>query len=90
MFGGWGIYKEGVMFGLVDEGELFLKVGESNRAECEAMGCLPYVYVRKDGRRVTMSFWSVPEGMLESPAEILRLAEQSHAAAVGIASRKKR
>ncbi len=25
MFGGWGIYKEGIMFGLVDEDELFLR-----------------------------------------------------------------
>ncbi len=90
MFGGWGIYKEGAMFGLVDEDELFLKVGASNRAEFEAMGCSPYTYARKDGKRVAMSFWSVPEEMLESPPELLRLAEQSYAVAVENASRARR
>lgn len=87
MFGGWGIYKEGVMFGLVDEDELFLKVGTSNRAEFEAMGSSPYTYAKKDGKRVTMSFWSVPEEMLESPPELTQLAERSHIVAVENAPR---
>ncbi len=90
MFGGWGIYKDGIMFGLVDESELFLKVGELNRAEREALGCSPYVYARKDGKKVTMSFWSVPSDALESPAELLRLAEQSYAVAVMVAPRPRR
>ena len=32
MFGGWGIYKDGVMFALVARDQLFLKVDDGNRA----------------------------------------------------------
>ncbi len=32
MFGGHGLYADGVMFGLLDDGELFLKTDEETRA----------------------------------------------------------
>ena len=31
MFGGFGIYKDGVMFGIVVDGELYFKVDDTNK-----------------------------------------------------------
>jgi DNA transformation protein len=41
MFGGWGIYKDGVMFALIARDQLYLKVDDDNRAAYDAAD-LPY------------------------------------------------
>ncbi len=42
MFGGWGIYKNGLIFAINSDGELYFKVGDSNRADFEKVGSHPY------------------------------------------------
>src|SRR5438034_10598132 len=56
MFGGWGLYHDGLFFALVFEDSLYLKVDDENRAEFEAAGLAAFVYVTKDGDRMTMSY----------------------------------
>jgi Regulator of competence-specific genes len=46
MFGGAGIYREGVMFALVFDGAIFLKVDEASIPEFEREGSRPFVYTR--------------------------------------------
>ena len=38
MFGGWGIYKDGVMFALIAHDQLYLRVDDGTRAAYEAAG----------------------------------------------------
>ncbi len=78
MFGGYGVYKDGVIFGIIVDDELYLKVDASNQAEYEKLGSAPFVYTAKGGKKLMMSYWKVPAEMLESPEELLRLAEQSY------------
>lgn len=66
MFGGWGLYVDGLIVAIVIDGELLLKVDEASRDAFEAAGCRPFLY-RAKGREVPMSYWSVPESALDSP-----------------------
>lgn len=70
MFGAHGVYREGVIFAIVIDGGVYLKVDAGNRAAFEAAGCAPYVYAM-EGRALPLSYWSVPAEALES-AETMR------------------
>ncbi|MCY7354913.1 MAG: TfoX/Sxy family protein [Lysobacter sp.] len=65
MFGGWGVYIDGTMIGLVDDEMLYLKVDEQTRTQFEAAGSAPFVYDSKT-RQITMSYWSAPEESMDS------------------------
>jgi len=64
MFGGVGIYGEGVFFALIADDALYLKVGDSNRAEFEAAGSRP---LRPWGDHRVMQYWELPADVLEEP-----------------------
>jgi DNA transformation protein and related proteins len=49
MFGGCGLYARGVMFGLLDDDELFLKTDEQSRPRFLAAGCRSWVYPGNPG-----------------------------------------
>jgi len=76
MFGGYGIYKENVMFAIIVEDELYFKVDETNREEFEKRGSRPFTYESR-GKTVTMSYWEVPAEVMDDPQEIRRWAEIS-------------
>jgi len=81
MFGGAGLFKGGVMFGLIAEGELYFKIGDTNRADFEAQKSEPFTYVAAT-RTVVMSYWFVPEDIVENPEELSAWAAKAHAAAL--------
>ena len=78
MFSGFGLYKEGIMAGLVVGDELYLKVDVSNQAEYEAMGSVPFSYERKDGKTVALSYWKTPADVLENTDALVRLFDLSY------------
>jgi DNA transformation protein len=93
MFGGFGIYSEGVFFALVSsQGILYFRVGDVNRADFEKAGSEPFMpYSRVKSRadeRVTMPYFEVPEKVLARPATLRKWAEKALEAAV--AAREKR
>lgn len=66
MFGGGGVYHDGVMFGLVASDTLYLKVDETNQGDFEAEGMKPFTYTGK-GKPVAMSYWELPEALYDDP-----------------------
>jgi DNA transformation protein len=68
MFGGYGLYRDGLMFALIVEDELFLKTGTGNVVQFEQAGSHPFVYQSR-GRSVRLSYWPAPAASLDSPAE---------------------
>lgn len=66
MFGGHGVYHAGVMFALIADGQLYLKVDDESRGAFEAGGLSPFVYEAK-GRRVSLSYYRAPDAMLDEP-----------------------
>ena len=89
MFGGAGIYREGVMFALVFDGAIFLKVDEASIPDFEREGSRPFVYTRakSPGKvgRASLSYWRLPERLYDDPEELAVWAER----ALAIAQRKK-
>ena len=94
MFGGLGIYAGELMFGLVADGEIFLKVDETNRPRFEAAGSEPFSYARRTGRTAVMSYWRLPSEALDDPeraADWARLGlDAAERAAAGKRPKRKR
>jgi DNA transformation protein len=88
MFGGWGIYLDGIMCGLVAEGQLYLKIDPRTRPDFEAAGSAPFVYTGQS-RPISMSYWSAPEQALESPDDMAPWARRAHQAALAAAAKRK-
>jgi DNA transformation protein len=80
MFGGHGLYGDGLMFAIVFDGRLFLKVDDDNRTRFAAAGCEPFVYESKS-QTIEMSYWTVPESALESSEDMAPWARLALAAA---------
>ena len=81
MFGGNGLFKGGVMFGLISDGELYFKVDDESRADFEAKKSHPFIYEAR-GRKIALSYWFVPEDVIEKAGDLQAWAVKAHAAAV--------
>ena len=80
MFGGQGLYHEGLMFAIVMNNRLYLKVDEINRPEFEALGLTPFTYPMK-GKDVALSYWTAPDAIFDEPTEAVRWARSAWDAA---------
>jgi DNA transformation protein len=82
MFGGAGLFRDGLMFALVADDELYLKVDDSSRPAFEALGLTPFRYRRK-GRPIALkSYYRAPEGLVDDPDELVRWADAAWEAAL--------
>ena len=93
MFGGFGVFMDGLMFGLIADDALYLKVDDGNRAALETAGMEPFSYMRK-GKPASLGYWAVPADVFDDPDGLLDWARDAHAvaqrAAAGKRSRKRR
>jgi DNA transformation protein len=71
MFGGHGVYARGVMFGLLDDGELFLKTDEETRATFVDAGCRQWTYVNKKVRMENTGYFRPPDAAHEDAEAML-------------------
>jgi DNA transformation protein len=81
MFGGVGLYSEGLFFALIAEDKLYFKVSDLNRSDFEAAGMSPFYPYESSS---PMHYWELPGGLLESSEELkpwvdkaLAVAEQA-------------
>jgi DNA transformation protein len=81
MFGGHGLYHEGLMFAIVMEQRLYLKADEVNRPEFVALGLAPFTYAMK-GRDVALSYWAAPDTIFDDPQEAVQWAQSAWDAAL--------
>jgi DNA transformation protein len=82
MFGGWGLYQGGMMFGLIAEGRLYLKIDDVTRPAFEAAGCEPFVYDSGKGKPpVAMSYWTPPADASDDAHALLPWARRAVEAA---------
>ena len=81
MFGGHGLYHDGVMFAVAIEDGLYLKVDSQTQPLFEAEGCAPFVY-RHTEKPLTMSYWSAPAAAMDSPQAMLPWARLAFEAAL--------
>lgn len=77
MFSGWALYQRGIVFAIIAEGELYFKSDKHIQKYFEQVDSHPFVYVRKDPKPVTLSYWSVPEEVMEDEEELALWVERS-------------
>lgn len=66
MFGGHGVYVDGLFVAIVDDDALYLRADDRNRAEFSALDLPPFEYTTKNGARHVMSYHRAPDDALES------------------------
>jgi DNA transformation protein len=88
MFGGWGIYRDGVFFALIARDTLYFKSDEENRAEFERASPGPFTFEKK-GERVVTHYYEVPEDAFEDARVMARWARLGYAAALRRAKAKR-
>ena len=93
MFGGVGVYCDGLFFGLIAADVFYLKVDDSNRADYLAQGCAAFQPRANDPDAYSMSYFAVPAEVLEDVDELKMWVRKSvgiaAAAAAGKSGRKK-
>jgi DNA transformation protein and related proteins len=69
MFAGYGIFRDGIMFGLVYDDTLYLKADAENAVNFQRQGLGQFEYARQ-GKIISMSYYRAPEPVLEDPDEL--------------------
>ncbi len=67
MFGGFGIYHDDLMFALVADEVLYVKVDDESKPTFEAAGGEPF---RLESKNAVMAYYTVPDAALDD-AEIM-------------------
>ncbi len=81
MFGGYGIYHEGLMFALVADDVLYLKADEASIPAFAEQGLRPFEY-EKNGKRMKMSYYMAPEEIFDDPDQAREWAVRAFEAAL--------
>jgi len=69
MFGGYGIFHDGLMFALIANNELYLKADKHSIHFFEANDCVPFSYSKAGGKEYKMSYYQAPESFFEEPEQ---------------------
>jgi DNA transformation protein len=78
MFGGYGIYRRGVIFAIAHDGRLYLKVDEDTRPAFEARGMGPF---RPNERQTLKTYYELPPEILADREALLSWARGAITAA---------
>ena len=81
MFGGHGVYYDGVMIGLIASEALYLKADKQSAHLFEEQGLEPFSYPKGD-KQVAMSYFQAPGEALEDPSEMQEWAQVAYEAAL--------
>ena len=88
MFGGWGIYRDGVFFALIAEDTLYFKSDDESHDQFVRASPGPFTFVKK-GERIVTHYYAVPEDAFEDAEVMAKWARLGYAAALR-AARKRR
>jgi DNA transformation protein len=88
MFGKTGVFCNGLMFAMVTNDTLYFRVDDHNRAVFKEAESAPPLNYEKKGRTIDLSFWRVPERLLDEPEELVAWARAALAAARRVAAKR--
>ena len=87
MFGGHGIFLDGLMFALIADSTLYLKADNESRQAFMTLGLEAFTYSKK-GKEFKMSYYQAPEEALEDGEEMNSWANRAYGVALKAASKK--
>jgi DNA transformation protein and related proteins len=82
MFGGKGVYFEGLIVGCELDNEMMLKTDALTAPLFEKAGARQWAYDHKNGKAVRMPYWSIPGKARDDPDELKRWTKLAYEAAL--------
>lgn len=67
MFGGYGLYRKDVFFGIIHKGRLYFKTNETSRAPYIKKGMKPF---RPNAKQILKTYYEVPVDIIEDAEEL--------------------
>ena len=74
MFGGWGLYRGAVFFGIIFRGQLYFKTDAQSRRNYEQHGMLPF---QPNEQQTLKNYYEVPASIVEDAPQLVRWAERA-------------
>src|SRR6266540_5924634 len=90
MFGKTGLFCDGLMFGMVTDNVLYLRVDDHNREAFKEAESSPPLNYERNGRTIDLSFWRAPERLYDEPDELVTWARIAMAAAGRVTAKRAR
>lgn len=87
MFGGVGLYADGMFFALIAEDRLYFKVDDTTRSGFERLGMEPF---RPFGEDSAMGYYEVPVDVVEDPVQLAPWMRQAINVAADAKRRKRK
>jgi DNA transformation protein len=81
MFGGAGLYCDGIIFAVIADDVAYLKVDDSNREDFIKAGSAPFNPYQEKDKTIVMSYYEIPVDVLEDPEQLAKWAQRSLAIA---------
>lgn len=81
MFGGIGLYRDGVFFAIISSDVLYFKAGEANRDDYATRGMQQFQPFRAKPE-LSLNYYAVPADVLEDQDECVHWVQRAVAAAV--------
>lgn len=70
MFGGRGVYKDGVMFAIISDDVLYFKVSDKMIDDFKKYDSKPFTYMRKGKKIALKSYWRLPDEIMEDKLKL--------------------
>ena len=90
MFGKTGVFCDGLMFGMVTDNTLYLRVDDHNRAAFREAESFPPLSYEKQSCTIDLSFWRAPERLFDEPDELVAWTRVALEAARRVAAKRER
>jgi len=91
MFGGAGLFLDGLMFGLIAGDVLYLKVDDENRPDFQERGLDPFTYTKKNRKEpFQLGYFEAPPDAVEGADELCTWGRKAFEAALRAAKDKKK
>ncbi len=90
MFGAFGLYRDGVIFGIVgSDGEIYLKTDDDTVEAFRAAGSRTFDY-GEEGRRFKLTYWTLPSEALDDSDALVVWANRAYEVALRGAAKPKK
>ena len=86
MFGGYGLYQGGTIFGIIHKGRLYFKVTPTTIALYKDHGMKPF---RPNPKQTLKSFYEVPVDIIEDSQHLAEWATQAYQSSLGLTRSRK-
>ncbi|MBX3579798.1 MAG: TfoX/Sxy family protein [Rhizobiaceae bacterium] len=80
MFGGKGVYHDGLIVAVEVDGDILLKADATSAPDFKAAGSTQWTYEGKK-KPVAMPYWSIPDEALDDPDELRQWTRKAFEAA---------